>query len=250
MTALVTGASGGLGRAIAVALGGAGHDVGVHYRGDTEGAGATVREVESLGRRAAALHADFTVDDPTALDALCDDVLDGCATAVGAPDVVVLNAFPQDHVEWEDLDTAAWDAMHRAGLRPTTALLHRAAARLGHGGVVVVIGSVEGLRATPTHTPYAVAKAALHHLTAAAAHELGPRGIRVVAVVPGLVARAGLEEAWPEGLSRWRRASSLGRPVTPEEVASTVAFLASPLASGITGTTVTVDAGWSAAPGW
>ena len=104
---------------------------------------------------------------------------------MGAPDVVVLNAFPQDHLAWDDLDTAAWDAFHRAGLRPTTALLHRAAARLGEGGVVVVVGSIEGLRPAPAHTPYAVAKAALHHLTAAAAAELGARGIRVVAVAPG-----------------------------------------------------------------
>lgn len=250
MTALVTGASGGLGRAVALALAEAGHDVAVHYRGDAEGALAAVAEVEALGCRAVALQADFSVDDAAALDALCDDVLDRCAAAVATPDVVVLNAFPQDHVGWDDLDTATWDAVHRAGLRPTTALLQRATARMGTGGVVVAIGSIEGLRPTPTHAPYAVAKAALHHLTAAAAHELGPRGIRVVAVVPGLVARAGLEQSWPDGVARWRRASSLGRPVTPEEVASTVAFLASPAASGITGTTLTVDAGWSAAPGW
>ena len=59
-----------------------------------------------------------------------------------------------------------------------------------------------------------------------------------------------LAQAWPEGVERWRRTAALGRPVSPEEVAATVAFLASPAASGITGTTVTVDAGWSAAPGW
>ena len=250
MTALVTGASGGLGRVIALVLAEHGHDVGVHYRGDAEGAAAAVADVEATGCRAVALRADLAVADAAGLDAACDALLDRCTEAVGAPDVVVLNAFPQDHVAWDDLDTAAWDAMHRQGLRPTTALLHRAAARLPEGGVVVVVGSIEGLRPTPTHTPYAVAKAALHHLTAAAVHELGRRGIRVVAVAPGLVAREGLEEAWPEGVERWRRASSLGRPVTPREVAETIAFLASPAASGITGTTVTVDAGWSASPGW
>ena len=114
----------------------------------------------------------------------------------------------------------------------------------------MVVGSIEGLRPAPTHAPYAVAKAALHHLAAAAAAELGARGIRVVAVAPGLVDREGLEEAWPEGVERYRRASALGRPVTPAEVAQTIAFLASPAASGITGTTVTIDAGWSAGPGW
>ena len=86
--------------------------------------------------------------------------------------------------------------------------------------------------------------------TAAAATELGTRGIRVVAVAPGLVDREVLAQAWPEGVERYRRASALGRPVTAREVAETVAFLASPAASGITGTTVTIDAGWSATAGW
>jgi 3-oxoacyl-[acyl-carrier protein] reductase len=250
VTALVTGASGGLGRVVALVLAEHGHDVGVHYRGDADGAAAAVADVEATGRRAAALHADLDLADATALDAACDELLDRCTAAVGAPDVVVLNAFPQGHVEWDALDTAAWDAFHRAGLRPTTALLHRAAARLGTGGVVVVVGSIEGLRPMPTHTPYAVAKAALHHLTAAAATELGARGIRVVGVAPGLVGRDGLAQAWPEGVERWRRASALGRPVTAREVAATIAFLSSPAASGITGTTVTIDAGWSAGAGW
>jgi NAD(P)-dependent dehydrogenase (short-subunit alcohol dehydrogenase family) len=250
VTALVTGASGGLGRVVAQVLAEHGHDVGVHYRGDADGAAAAVTDVEATGRRAVALHADLDVADATALDAVCDDLLDRCTIALGPPDVVVLNAFPQGHVEWDDLDTAAWDAFHRAGLRPTAALLHRAAARLGERGVIVVVGSIEGLRPTPTHTPYAVAKAALHHLAAAAAAEVGARGIRVVAVAPGLVAREGLEEAWPEGVDRYRRASALGRPVTAREVAATIAFLASPAASGITGTTVIIDAGWSATAGW
>jgi 3-oxoacyl-[acyl-carrier protein] reductase len=250
VTALVTGASGGLGRAIALALARSGHDVAVHYRGDPAGAGETARLVEEAGCRATTLHADLAVEDATALDRACEALLDACADALATPDVVVLNAFPQDLTMWADLDTAAWDASHRGGLRPTAALLHRATDRMGPGGVVVTIGSIEGVRAAPDHAPYAVAKAALHHLTGAAASEVGRRGIRVVGVAPGLVHREGLEEAWPEGVERWRRASALGRPVTPEEVAATVAFLVSPAASGITGTMVPVDAGWSTSPGW
>jgi 3-oxoacyl-[acyl-carrier protein] reductase len=212
MTALVTGASGGLGRGIAVALAAAGHDIGVHYRSDAVGAAAAVTDVEAVGRRATALHADLAVDDPAELDRACDDLLDACTAALGAPDVVVLNAFPQHVVAWGDLDTAAWDTYHRGGLRPTTSLLHRAAARLAPGGVIVVISSIEGRRPAPGHTPYGVAKAALDHLTAAAAHELGSSGIRVVGVAPGLIDRERLERDWPEGVDRWKRASALGRP--------------------------------------
>lgn len=250
MTALVTGASGGLGRAVAVALAGAGHDVGIHYRGDADGAAETVRQVEHSGARGAALHADLAVADAAALDDAVEDLLGRCARAVGDPSVVVLNAAPQDHLAWDELDTAAWDTHLVGGLRPTAALLRRTAARMAGGGVVVVVGSVEGLRATAAGAAYGATKAALHHLVQSSARVLGPLGVRVVGVAPGLVGREGLEEDWPEGVARWRAATALGRPVTPDEVAATIAFLASPAASGITGTTVPVDAGWSAHPGW
>ena len=85
MTALVTGASGGLGRAVAVALAEAGHDVGVHYRGDEAGAAATAARVRAAGCRAATLHADLAVDDADALDRACDVLLDACTEALAAP---------------------------------------------------------------------------------------------------------------------------------------------------------------------
>ncbi len=250
MTALVTGASGGLGRAVAVALAAAGHDIAVHWRTDAAGGRAAARGVEAHGRRAHLVRADLSVPDPADLDAACAALLDEAEEALGQVDVVVLAAAAQDLTAWDDLTAADWDTLYRAGLRPAAVLLHAAGARLRPGGVVVTVGSIEALRPAPGHAPYAVTKAALHHLTAVGAYELGSRGVRVVGVAPGLIDRPGLAEDWPDGVSRWSRTAALGRPVTAAEVAAAVVFLTSGAASGITGTTLVVDAGWSAAPGW
>ena len=265
MSALVTGASGGLGRAIALALAAAGHDVIVHWRSDRDGAQETVRLVAETGRRAYAVCADLAIAGAAELDRAAADLVAQSLALLGDQgglDVVVLNAFPQDITAWDDLDTAAWDVMLDGGLRPTAALLRASGTHLIHraasatagdaasGGVIITIGSIEGLRPAPGHTAYAVTKAALHHLTAAAAHELGSHGIRVVGVAPGLIGRPGLERDWPDGIRRWEKASALGRPVSADEIAAVVDFLASPAASAVTGVTIPVDAGWSAAPGW
>lgn len=266
MTALVTGASGGLGTAIALALAEDGHDIAVHGR-DANRTRSAAEAVEATGRRAHVLTADLATDlaggGAAELDALADRLLTTAEDALGPLDVVVLNAFPQDVVAWPDLDTAAWDAMYAGGLRPSAALLHSAGRHFaaavagghaerseGTGGVIVVIGSIEGLRPAPDHAAYAVAKAALHQLVAAGAQELGPQGTRVVGIAPGLIAREGLTTDWPEGVRRWEASVPLGRVVEAAEVARVVAFVASPDASGLTGTTIPVDAGWSASPGW
>ncbi len=219
MTALVTGASGGLGRAVAAALAGAGHDVAVHWRDNEAGALAAAAAVEAAGRRAHLVRADLAVADADDLDRTCADLLDDVETALGPLDVVVLNQAAQDLTPWADLDAATWDRVMAAGLRPSAVLLHAAGARMPAGGAIVTIGSIEGLRPATGHAPYAASKAALHHLTAAAAYELGRRGVRVVGVAPGLIDRAGLAEDWPDGVSRWSETAALGRPVTAEEVA-------------------------------
>lgn len=252
-TALVTGATGGLGRAVATAFADAGLDVAVHHRSaGTSGAAADLAaELATRGVRATTVAADLAEFDPN-VDAACAGLLDEVAAALADPDVVVLNAGSQALTPWDELDAAAWDALYAGTLRHTAVLLHAAAARMRpkRHPVIVVVGSVEGLRAAPGHAAYAVFKAGLHHLVGAAAHELGPRGIRVVGVAPGLIDRPGLVTDWPDGHARWSAAAALGRPVAAAEVAAVVAFLASPAASGVTGVVVPVDAGWSCAPGW
>lgn len=255
MTALavVTGASRGIGRACAVALAEADHDVVVHWRTDESGARETAALIDATGRRAHLVQLDPASGDAAEQEALAEGFV-GQVAALASTDrpltAVVLSASPQDVTPWPDLRIRDWDAMLRDALRTPAVLLHAFSRELAPGGSIVLVGSVEGFRAGHDHAPYAVAKAGLHHLAAAAAGELGADGIRVNAVAPGLVDRHGLEKEWPDGVRRWTAASALGRTVQPAEVAAAVAFLASPAASAVTGVTLPVDAGWSATPGW
>lgn len=249
MSAIVTGASGSLGRAIAVALAKEGRSVGVHYRSNAAGAQETCRIIESWGQQGSVHQLDLAIDDPSERDAAAAALLDGVAAVHGSIDVLVINAGVQDVVAWNDADAAHWDAVLDANLGAAASLIHAAGQRMSDG-VIVTIGSVEGYRPARAHTAYAVAKAGLHHLTAAAAIELADRGVRVVGVAPGLIDRPGLAHDWPDGVARWSAASAIGRPVTASEVANVVSFLASQAATAVNGIVVPVDGGWSASPGW
>ena len=248
-TALVTGATGGLGRAVAATLAAAGYAVALQHRASAAAAEALRAQVVQAGARAAVLAADLAVAD---VDAAASRLLDEATAALDVPDVVVLAAGAQQLTAWDELDATGWDALYAHTLRHTAVLLRHAAARMRpeRHPAIVVVGSIEGYRAAPGHAAYAVYKAALHHLVGAAAAELGPRGVRVVGVAPGLIDRPGLAQDWPQGLARYSAAAALRRPVTPAEVAAAIAFLASPDASGISGVVLPVDAGWSCAPGW
>jgi NAD(P)-dependent dehydrogenase (short-subunit alcohol dehydrogenase family) len=244
---LVTGATGTIGQALVRRFADQGHDVAIHYRRDEDAAQALAAAVRDSGRRAHPVYADLAVAD---IGAECERLLDESEGALGALHSVVLNASAQHLTPWADMGPDSWDAMYRQSLRHTAVLLQRAGKRLPSGGALVVVGSIEGLRPAEGHAAYAVMKAATHHLVLAAAHELGPRGIRVVGIAPGLVDRPRLAHEWPDGFARWNATAALGRPVTADEVASVTAFCASTAATGLTGVVIPVDAGWSAAPGW
>jgi NAD(P)-dependent dehydrogenase (short-subunit alcohol dehydrogenase family) len=115
-------------------------------------------------------------------------------------------------------------------------------------GAIVNVTSIQAFRPAPALAHYSAAKAGLEMLTRSAALELGPSGVRVNAVAPGLIWREGLETAWPEGVARFSKASPLGRVGRPEEVADACLFLASSAARFVTGTTLVVDGGVLAGP--
>ncbi len=151
------------------------------------------------------------------------------------------------------MSAAQWRAVVDTNLSSVFACTQAAAEVMrgqGEGGSVTHIASVEASRPGPLHAHYSASKAAAVMHARSAALEYGPFGIRVNTVSPGLIDREGLAEAWPEGVGRWRAAAPLGRLGRPEDVADACVFLASGLASWVTGHDLVVDGGVSARPAW
>ena len=111
------------------------------------------------------------------------------------------------------------------------------------GAAIVNIASIEASNVAPLHSHYIAAKAGVVMYTKAAAREFGPQNIRVNVVSPGLIWKEGLDEAWPDGVTRYRLAAPLGRLGSAADVADAVLFLASDAARWITGTELVVDGG-------
>lgn len=238
--ALVTGAGSGIGRAIALRFAEAGAAVVVHYHSSAGGAEETVGRIENAGGHAVSLAADLIQSDAVA--ALAGRTIEH----FGRLDILVNNAgvYPLDPLI--DMRAEAWDTVIDANLRSVFLATQAAARRMieqGQGGAMVNIATIEAENPAPLHSHYNAAKAGVVMLTRSAASELGPHGIRVNAVSPGLIWRPGIEEQWPDGVERWGRAAPLERLGRPEDVADACLFLASPAARWITGANLLVDGG-------
>jgi 3-oxoacyl-[acyl-carrier protein] reductase len=236
--ALVTGASRGIGAAIARELAADGWGVAVAYRADADGAGTTVASIEALGGRAVAIGAD--VADPGA----AQRVLATAADELGPVLCLVNNAGVRADGLALQLDDDAWESVIDTNLssvfRFTRAAL-RGMVRARYGRVVN-IASIVGPRANAGQSNYAAAKAGVVALTKTIAHEVARRGVTVNAVAPGFIATAMTADLPqdPAELVPMRRVG------TPDDVAAAVRFLASDAASYVTGTTLFVDGGLSA----
>jgi NAD(P)-dependent dehydrogenase (short-subunit alcohol dehydrogenase family) len=246
-TALVTGASGGIGSAIAQRLAEAGAAVGVHYRHNEAGAFATVAAITAQGGSAVAIAG--TMSD----EASCRALVEQIHTALGPIDILVNNAADQSvqtleqmtHTEWQTMQAANVDAVFLTTQFVAADLIARR-----QPGAIVNIASIEGMAPAPGHGHYATSKAAVLMFTRAAALEYGQHGIRINAVSPGLINRVGLAADWPSGVQRWLAAAPLGRLGQADDVADAVVFLASPAARWISGANLVVDGGVSARPSW
>ncbi len=246
-TAIVTGSSGGIGSGIARRFAEAGASVVCHYHRNRDAAGKIAEQVRSNGGKAKAIGADVcSIADVEALIA-------EARSEFGGVDILVNNAGIQPVKAFTELSGPDWSEMMAANVTGPF-LLARAVAeelrRAGKGGAIVNIASSEGHNPAPGHGHYAAAKAALLMFTKAAALELGQYGIRVNSVSPGLIRRDGIEEAWPEGFTRWKNAAALTRLGEPEDVADAALFLASDAARWITGADLVVDGGVMARPTW
>ena len=245
--ALVTGASGGIGRGIALRFAEEGAAVAVHCRTAVEAARAVAARIEELGRRAVVLQGDLTDED------VCRRVVGEATEWGGGLTALVNNAGVQPTRELPGMTAAEWRAVVDANVSSVFACTQAAAKAMrerGAGGSVTHIASIEARQPAPLHAHYGAAKAAVVMHARSAALEYGAYGIRVNTVSPGLIDREGLADAWPEGVRRWRTAAPLGRLGQPEDVGDACVFLASRLASWVSGHDLVVDGGVSARPTW
>ncbi len=237
--ALVTGASRGIGREIALKLAADGWSVAVNYASSAARADAVVAEIESSGGRAVALQAD--VSDPDAVSSLFAAIAD----ELGPLSVLVNNAGITDDGLLLRMSIEQWDNVLNTNLR-SVFLCTKAALRpmlRARSGRIINISSVSGLSGNPGQGNYAAAKAGIIGLTKSVAQEVGSRGITVNSVAPGFI-RTEMTEALGDTVTDAAvQQTALRRLGMPEEVASVVGYLASDGASYITGQTIVVDGG-------
>ena len=245
-TALVTGASGGIGQAIAVAFATAGASVAFHHFENREPAEKLVNELKQNKADVECFCADLT--EPDDIEVLFDSIVG----RFGSLDILVNNAAVYPTEDIFSLTKDKWNALMNADMT-SVHLCTRAAASImkdKNSGCIINISSIEGENPQIDHSYYSAAKGGINAYTKACALELGQYGIRVNAVSPGLIYRDNLEKDWPQGVNRYLKTAPLGRLGSPDDVARGCLFLASGWASWITGINLRIDGGLSAVPGY
>lgn len=236
-TALVTGASRGVGKGIALELARAGCRVAVNYHSDAAPAEQTVAEIEKLGVEAFAVRADVSSSDDV------KEMFDLVLSRFGQLNIMVNNAGVQTWKPLLELSELDWDRVIDTNLKGTFLCTQFAARNMKEhgGGVIVNIGSGCNKVPFPHLVSYTASKGGIEMFTKVAAVELGKYGIRVSCVAPGAIEieRTRLED--PEYAATWGKITPLGRVGTPADVGAAVVFLASQEASFISGQTIWVD---------
>jgi NAD(P)-dependent dehydrogenase (short-subunit alcohol dehydrogenase family) len=237
--AVVTGSSRGIGKGIALELAQQGADVIVHYNNSAESAEELVREIKKTGRRTKAVRADM---------GRIEDVRRLISTAIeefGGIDILVNNAAVSPKHEFFEITEEDWDEAHNINLKGLFfGSLEAARSMKERGwGRIINIGSVHSMATLPLFTVYSAAKGGVDALTRQMALELGPYGITVNAVAPGLVEVERYADNPHYNRDKWARQLAVGRVGFPKDIAPAVAFIASEECSFMTGEIITIDGG-------
>ena len=239
--ALVTGGSRGLGRAIVLGLARAGSNVITCYRQDGEAVESLARELKETGGEHHVVRAD--VSRPEEIERLADE----CRTRFGSLHTVVNNAGVISHVPFAQLALDEWHRVVDTNLTAEFLVVQKTLPLLSRGASVINIGSRAAAVGIPLRSHYTAAKAGMAGLTRSLCKELGPRGIRVNMVAPGMIeteeAAALSAEEREKYTAKYQQMFALGRFGRPDDIAGPVLFLASDLARYITGETLHVDGG-------
>jgi 3-oxoacyl-[acyl-carrier protein] reductase len=244
--ALVTGASKGVGRGIALALARHGATVVVNYNSDQAGARDTLTTIEAAGGRG--LIAQASVASADQIDRLFEQI----TATYGRLDILVNNAGVQTWKALLDLTESDWDHVLDTNLKGTFLCTQRAAAlmKAQGSGRILHIGSGCNKVAFPHLVNYTASKGGIEQFTKVAAVELGKFGITVNCVAPGAIEVERTKEEAGDYAGTWSAVTPLGRVGTPEDVARAVLFFTSDLADFVTGQTLYVDGGLFAKPHW
>ena len=237
---LITGGGSGIGAGIALRFAEAGAEVAVSYFSSETGANQVVHAIQAQDRNAFAVRAD--VRSRADVERLVEKTVE----ELGALDVLINNAGVDPPASLLEMTDEQWNEVVDTNLRGVFLCTQLGAAQMirqGSAGSIVNIASIEAQNPAAMHSHYNATKAGVVMHTRAAARELGENRIRVNAVSPGLIWEEGLEEAWPDGVSRYLAAAPLGRLGQPDDVADACLFLASPAARWITGAHLVVDGG-------
>lgn len=245
--ALVTGASKGIGKCIAIELGKAGFDVAVNYNSDLQGAQETVAQIESFGRKAVALQGNVgNVESVRNLFKQFDEHFSNLH-------VVVANAAVQTWKPLLELEVEDWDKVMNTNVRGTFLCTQEGARRMvakSHGGSIITLGSGCNKLAFPRLVDYTASKGGIEMFTKVAAVELGKYQIRVNCVAPGATEVERTKAETGDYAGTWAPVTPLGRIGMPMDIAKAVLFFAGDQSEFVTGQTLFVDGGVGAKPQW
>lgn len=239
--AIVTGASGGIGRSIAKALALDGWSVLINYNRNRDGAEKLERELTEIGCRAVCCRAD--VSDREQVNAM----LGFAESRLGRAELVVNNAGVAFTGLFQDTDDETWRRILDVNLNGARNVILAALPGMldRKRGCIVNVSSIWGIRGASCETAYACSKAAIVGLTRSLAAELAPSGIRVNCVAPGCIATDMTLKLGADTVDLLKEETPLGRLGTPQDVANAVRFLASEDSSFITGQVLTIDGGFT-----